>query len=103
MLVKGTLDFIRQFMLKNHIEYLDENGWNEVFYNELSEDERGLVMDLTPLYTYLHGYIEEPIIKKIEREGKIVNYVNHFGIDMETGELFVVIQFENSEREIIKF
>ena len=35
MIVKGTTDFIRLFMLKNHIEYLDGDGWNEVFYEEV--------------------------------------------------------------------
>ena len=57
MIVKGTTDFIRLFMLKNHIEYLDGDGWNETFYHELDEDERELAMDLTPIYEYLLQYV----------------------------------------------
>ena len=50
MLVKGTTDLVRQFMLKNHIGYLDADGWNEIFYHELDVDEREIAMDLTPIY-----------------------------------------------------
>lgn len=99
MIVKGTTDFIRLFMLKNHIEYLDGDGWNEVFYHELNEDERGLVMDLAPIYEYLLQYVGESVVRKLECEGKHVEYINHFGVDMETERLFMVVHFVNGDQE----
>lgn len=99
MLVKGTTDFIRQFMLKNHIEYLDGGGWNEFFYHELSTDERGLAMDLTPIYNYILQYIGKSVVDRMENEGKHVEYINHAGVNMETENLFIVVQFADGSRE----
>ena len=99
MIVKGTTDFIRLFMLKNHIEYLDGDGWNEVFYHELNEDERGLAMDLAPIYEYLLQYVGESVVRKLECEGKHVEYINHFGVDMETERLFMIVHFVNGDQE----
>lgn len=99
MIVKGTTDFIRLFMLKNHIEYLDGDGWNEIFYHELDEDERELAMDLTPIYEYLLQYVGESVVRKLEDEGKHVEYINHVGVDMETERLFMIIQFVDGDQE----
>lgn len=99
MLVKGTTDLIRQFMLKNHIEYLDADGWNEIFYHELDADEREIAMDLTPIYTYLLQYVGWAVVRRLEDEGRQVLYINHVGVDMETERLFMVIQFEDGDRE----
>ena len=99
MLVKGTTDFIRQFMLKNHIEYLDGDGWNEILYHELDEDERGLAMDLAPIYEYLLQYVGESVVRKLENEGKHVEYINYVGVDMETERLFMIVQFVNGYQE----
>lgn len=101
MLVKGTLDFIRQFMLKNHIEYLDGDGWNEILYHELDEDERGLAMDLAPIYEYLLQYVGESVVRKLESEGRHVEYINYVGVDMETERLFMIVQFVNGYQEEI--
>lgn len=99
MIVKGTTDFIRLFMLKNHIEYLDGDGWNEVFYHELDEDERELAMDLTPIYEYLLQYVGESVVKKMEDEGKSVEYISHFEVDMNTERLFMIVQFVSGDQE----
>ena len=101
MIIKGTTDFIRLFMLKNHIEYLDEDGWNEVFYYELDQDERELAMDLTPMYEYLLEYVAEPIIDMMKRNGKDIEYINYFGVDIDTEELFMVVNLMNGEQETI--
>ena len=99
MIVKGTTDFIRQFMLKNHIEYLDGDGWNEILYHELDEDERGLAMDLAPIYEYLLQYVGESVVRKLENEGGHVEYINYVGVDMETERLFMIVQFVNGYQE----
>lgn len=99
MIVKGTTDFIRQFMLKNHIEYLDGDGWNEFFYHELDEDERGLAMDLAPIYEYLLQNVGKSVVRIMEDEGKHVEYINHFGVNMDTERLFMVVQFVSGDQE----
>ena len=99
MIVKGTTDFIRLFMLKNHIEYLDGDGWNEVFYHELDEDERELAMDLTPIYEYLLQYVGESVVSRLEDEGKSVEYIGYFKVDMETERLSMVVQFVDGDQE----
>lgn len=101
MVVKGTTDFIRLFMLKNHIEYLDGDGWNEVFYHELDEDERELAMDLTPIYEYLLQYVGESVVKKLEDEGENVEHISHFGVHMDTERLFMIVQFVSGDQEEI--
>ena len=101
MLVKGTTDLIRQFMLKNHIEYLDADGWNEIFYHELDADERELAMDLTPIYMYLLEYVAAPIVEKfIDTSDLSVEYVKYFGVDMDTEELFMEVQFMDGSSEV---
>ena len=102
MIVKGTTDLIRQFMLKNHIEYLDADGWNEVFYHELDEDERELAMDLTPVYMYLLEYVAMPIVDRLEDHGESVEYVTHFGVDMDTEQLTVDITMVDGSRKVIE-
>lgn len=99
MVVKGTTDFIRLFMLKNHIEYLDGDGWNEIFYHELDEDERELAMDLTPIYEYLLQYVGESAVSRLEDEGKSVEYIGYFKIDMETERLSMIVQFVDGDQE----
>ena len=99
MVVKGTTDFIRLFMLKNHVEYLDGDGWNEVFYHELDEDERELAMDLTPIYKYLLQYVGESVVSRLEDEGKSVEYISHFEVDMETERLSMIVQFVSGDQE----
>ena len=86
MNVKGTTDLVRQFMLKNHIEYLDEEGWNEVFYPELDADERELALDLSPIYEYLLEHVAMPIVDSLEEQGESVEYVSHFGVDIEMAD-----------------
>ena len=102
MLVKGTTDLIRQFMLKNHIEYLDADGWNEIFYHELDADEREIAMDLTPIYTYLLEYVAMPIVDRLEEQGESVEYVTHFGVDMDTEQLTVDIEMVDGSRKVIE-
>ena len=101
MLVKGTTDLIRQFMLKNHIGYLDADGWNEIFYHELDADERELAMDLTPIYTYLLEYVATPVIDNlIDTSDLSVEYVKYFGVDMDTEELFMEVKFMDDSDEV---
>ena len=101
MLVKGTTDLIRQFMLKNHIEYLDVDGWNEIFYHELDVDERELAMDLTPIYTYLLEYVATHVIDNlIDTSDLSVEYVKYFGVDMDTEELFMEVKFMDDSDEV---
>ena len=102
MLVKGTTDLIRQFMLKNHIGYLDADGWNEIFYHELDADERELAMDLTPIYTYLLEYVATPIVDRLEELGESVKYVMYFGVDMNTEQLTVDIEMMDGSRKVIE-
>ena len=102
MLVKGTTDLIRQFMLKNHIGYLDADGWNEIFYHELDADERELAMDLTPIYTYLLEYVATPIVDRLEELGESVKYVMYFGVDMDTEQLTVDIEMMDGSRKVIE-
>src|SRR5699024_7769372 len=102
MLVKGTTDLIRQFMLKNHIEYLDVDGWNEIFYYELDADEREIAMDLTTIYTYLLEYVAMPIVDRLEEQGESVEYVTHFGVDMDTEQLTVDIEMVDGSRKVIE-
>ena len=86
-------------MLKNHIEYLDGDGWNEVFYHELDEYERELAMDLTPIYEYLLQYVGESVVRRLEDEGKSVEYISHFEVDMNTERLFMIVQFVSGDQE----
>ena len=102
MLVKGTTDLIRQFMLKDHIGYLDADGWNEIFYHELDADERELAMDLTPIYTYLLEYVATPIVDRLEELGESVKYVMYFGVDMDTEQLTVDIEMMDGSRKVIE-
>ena len=102
MLVKGTTDLIRQFMLKNHIGYLDADGWNEIFYHELDADEREIAMDLTPIYTYLLEYVATPIVDRLEELGESVKYVMYFGVDMNTEQLTVDIEMVDGSRKVIE-
>lgn len=99
MIVKGTTDLIRLFLLDNSIEYLDGDGWNEVFYNEEEEESS---IDLTVIYNYLLDYVLTPIVNRINKyEDDKVSYVNHVGVNMETKELYAVLQLTSGERKII--
>ena len=101
MIVKGTTDLIRQFMLKNHIGYLDADGWNEIFYHELDADEREIAMDLTPIYMYLLEYVATPVIDNlIDTSDLSVEYVKYFGVDMDTEELFMEVKFMDDSDEV---
>ena len=101
MIVKGTTDLIRQFMLKNHIGYLDADGWNEIFYHELDADEREIAMDLTPIYMYLLEYVATPVIDNlIDTSDLSVEYVKYFGVNMDTEELFMEVKFMDDSDEV---
>ena len=102
MIVKGTTDLIRQFMLKNHIGYLDADGWNEIFYHELDADARELAMDLTPIYEYLLEYVAMPIVERLEEQGESVEYVVHFGLDMDMEQLTANIEMVDGSRKVIE-
>ena len=40
-------------------------------------------------------------MRKLEDEGKHVEYINHFGVDMETERLFMIVQFVSGNQEKI--
>lgn len=102
MIVKGTSDFIRLLMLKNHVGYLDSDGWNEIVYDELSRDDRELVIDLTPVYDYLFEYVAEPIMNDLDsRKAVGIEHLVYFGVDMDTEELFMELHMLDDSRKRI--
>lgn len=102
MNVKGTVDLIRQFMIKNNIEYLDESGWNEVFYTELKADDVELALDLFTMHKYLIDHVAFPLVEELEEQGELVEYISHFGVDLDTNQLTVDIEMADGNRRVIE-
>lgn len=91
-----TLDLIKDFMLKNHIEYLDENGYNKVSYDELyaCDDDMllDIALDLYPIFKKLADKSYEKINKYLLDKDLSFKYINYFFIDMENEYLCVNVR-----------
>lgn len=102
-----TLDLIKDFMLKNHIEYLDENGYNKVSYDELyaCDDDMlfDIVLDLCPIFKKLTDKSYEKINKYLLDKNLSFEYINYFFVDMENEYLCVNVRvFDNIDNLNIK-
>lgn len=91
-----TLDLIKDFMLKNHIEYLDENGYNKVSYDELyaCDDDMllDIALDLYPIFKKLTDKSYEKINKYLLDKNLSFEYINYFFVDMENEYLCVNVR-----------
>lgn len=91
-----TLDLIKDFMLKNHIEYLDENGYNKVSYDELyaCDDDMllDIALDLYPIFKKLADKSYEKINKYLLDKDLSFKYINYFFVDMENEYLCVNVR-----------
>ena len=102
-----TLDLIKDFMLKNHIEYLDENGYNKIIYDELYTDGDDVLLDialdLCPIFKKLADKSYEKINKYLLDKGLSFEYINYFFVDMENEYLCVNVRvFDNIDNLNIK-
>ena len=83
-------------MLKNHIEYLDENGYNKVSYDELyaCDDDMllDIALDLYPIFKKLADKSYEKINKYLLDKDLSFKYINYFFIDMENEYLCVNVR-----------
>lgn len=91
-----TLELIKDFMLKNHIEYLDEYGYNKIVYDELyaCDDDMllDIALDLCPIFKKLTDKSYEKINEYLLDKDLSFKYINYFFIDMENEYLCVNVR-----------